>query len=362
LSHLFNIEELIINIKSILRYDIIKTNIQFNYYIDSDVSNYLYGDSHNITHVLINIIKNAIKYSEENRKNIISLNIKTNKNTIVTQEIIISVSDTNSHILPNIKDKLFESFNSTSGSGLGLYICKTIIELHGGKILHEFLNTIGNKFIVHLELKVYDGNKNINKIVNLTTDQSTQIQKDNKILKEHNINIIEKNIVFNQSNNDFSQLEKNQDLSILKMDNLYNVMIIDDSVLNRKLMYKTLKTNIKINNIFTSENGLAAFCKICNHMNIVDIILIDKHMPKLNGIVTVKLLREIKYDKLIFGISGINDIKDLYEFIENGADYVFIKPFDKNKINQLFEFINNYGVIRQSDKKIKLVDQKLEWI
>jgi signal transduction histidine kinase len=68
------------------------------------------------------------------------------------QTIQIIICDNNDHILPHIKKHLFESFNSTSGSGLGLYICKNIIELHGGTIVHEFIKPIGNQFTITLPL------------------------------------------------------------------------------------------------------------------------------------------------------------------------------------------------------------------
>lgn len=72
------------------------------------------------------------------------------------QTIQIIICDNNNHILPHIKEHLFESFNSTSGSGLGLYICKSIVELHGGTIIHEYISPIGNKFIITLPLAVYE--------------------------------------------------------------------------------------------------------------------------------------------------------------------------------------------------------------
>jgi hypothetical protein len=75
----------------------------------------------------------------------------------------------------------------------------------------------------------------------------------------------------------------------------------------------------------------------------------------MNGLVTSKLLRGLYFNKLIFAIYDENTIND------NSFDYIFIKPFDKNQINLLFDFININGVTRQFNKTIKLVNQKLEW-
>jgi hypothetical protein len=67
------------------------------------------------------------------------------------QTVSITVNDNNPPILPHIKERLFESFNSTSGSGMGLYICKNIITLHGGTIAHDFTSE-GNQFTIVLPL------------------------------------------------------------------------------------------------------------------------------------------------------------------------------------------------------------------
>jgi hypothetical protein len=84
-------------------------------------------------------------------------------------------------------------------------------------------------------------------------------------------------------------------------------------------------------------------------------------MPNLNGIQTVKLLRGINFDKLIIGISG-SFYDELSEFYYCGTDYIFSKPLDKHKIELIMDFISKDKIVRQIDKKIKMVDLKLEWI
>ena len=98
------------------------------------------ADRERITQVLYNLLDNAIKFSEEG---IISLAVERKRNNKDNDDakevIVISVKDTGSGIHPEIMPKLFSKFasKSFSGTGLGLYISKGIIEAHGGKMWAE---------------------------------------------------------------------------------------------------------------------------------------------------------------------------------------------------------------------------------
>ena len=97
-------------------------------------------DRERITQVLYNLLDNAIKFSEEG---IISLAVERKRNNEDNDDakevIVISLKDTGSGIHPEIMPKLFSKFasKSFSGTGLGLYISKGIVEAHGGKIWAE---------------------------------------------------------------------------------------------------------------------------------------------------------------------------------------------------------------------------------
>jgi signal transduction histidine kinase len=90
----------------------------------------LVADKLRLSQVVLNLINNAINIVQEGEI-IVSLERQDNNNTL-----LIRIIDDGSGIPSNIKDKLFKKFvtGSKSGTGLGLYICKNIIEKHGGKI------------------------------------------------------------------------------------------------------------------------------------------------------------------------------------------------------------------------------------
>ena len=317
----FSINKLMNDIENLLQYNINEKNIQFKCNINENVRDMVYGDVVNIKHCIVNLIKNAIKYSNNNQNNdIIIINITNLNEDKKYQSIVISVLDNNNHIPKDIKDKLFQPFNSTSGSGLGLYICKKILKLHNGSIEHEYINNNdGNQFNIFIDFEI-----------------------------QHDLNLEENNII---------ECEK----SIINENIKYNIIIVDDSELTIKLMYKILKKNNKINNIITAKDGLDAIQKICNNMNEIDIVFIDNQMPNLNGIQTVQLLRGINFDKIIIGITG-SSLTELSDFNLCGIDYLFSKPLDKNKIDLIMSFLNKDNIVRQSDKKIQFNNFQLEWV
>jgi len=107
------------------------------------------ADKNRINQVLSNILSNAIKFTKEGN---ISIIITKNKN-----DVIVSVNDSGQGINIDILPKLFNKFitDSDSGTGLGLFISKNIIEAHGGRIWAENnKNDIGATFTFSLPFKM----------------------------------------------------------------------------------------------------------------------------------------------------------------------------------------------------------------
>ena len=116
----------------------------------------LVADKFRLNQVILNIINNAIKIIKEGEI-VVFLEKQDNYNTV-----LIRIKDDGPGIPSNIKDKLFTKFvtGSKSGTGLGLYICKNIIEKHGGKIWannnvdNDGRETQGSTFTFTLPIKI----------------------------------------------------------------------------------------------------------------------------------------------------------------------------------------------------------------
>ena len=103
------------------------------------------ADRDRLVQVIHNLLDNALKFTTYNQQMIFVIIGKKNEGK-EEEEVIVSVKDTGEGISNKILSKLFTKFatsDSTTGTGLGLYICKNIIEAHGGRIWAE--NNSGEK-------------------------------------------------------------------------------------------------------------------------------------------------------------------------------------------------------------------------
>jgi signal transduction histidine kinase len=116
----------------------LKANVQVRFEPhDKDSSIFVNADRGRLSQVISNLISNALKFTEEGSITVaIDKKINNDNNNNNNNQVIVSVKDTGSGIDPEIQSRLFEKFatKSDEGTGLGLYISKSIIEAHGGKI------------------------------------------------------------------------------------------------------------------------------------------------------------------------------------------------------------------------------------
>ena len=149
-KELFNLNDIIINAMDdiILGKDLVNSeNVQL-LYEPQDIL--LEADKGRITQVISNLLSNAVKFT---KKGTITIATKIDEGN---NQIVISVKDTGHGIDPEILPKLFSKFaaKSETGTGLGLFISKSIVEAHDGKIWAENnADGKGAKFSFSLPIK-----------------------------------------------------------------------------------------------------------------------------------------------------------------------------------------------------------------
>jgi len=180
-SEPLNIRKVIDNVIAVLATSVYEKQLEFASIISSKIPMFLYGDSVRIGQILMNLLGNAIKYTNSGE---IVLHVTLEEKTASDVTIRIEISDTGIGIPDSQKHMLFEPFSQlndnmlkkTIGTGLGLTISKRISQMMGGDIHFESIYTKGSTFWVTLHL-------------NICEDQKCQVPT--KKLKKYRILLIE---------------------------------------------------------------------------------------------------------------------------------------------------------------------------
>jgi signal transduction histidine kinase len=133
----FNIRDIILSSISDIKTQLLSSNPEQLENLDiiyepQDI--FVFADKNRITQVIFNLLGNSVKFTE---KGSINIEVKIERDVVKNIEnVIISISDTGQGIDPDILPRLFTKFTSKSfeGTGLGLFISKSIINSHNGKI------------------------------------------------------------------------------------------------------------------------------------------------------------------------------------------------------------------------------------
>ena len=141
----FNLGNLMSRVIEDYRSQIEKENqnvkLAYNFKQDTDDPLPIEADRDRIIQVISNLLSNAIKFTSKKgeEEGVISVSVSAERKNSNQEEVIVSIKDTGEGINPEILPRLFTKFvtRSFSGTGLGLYISKSIVEAHGGKMWAE---------------------------------------------------------------------------------------------------------------------------------------------------------------------------------------------------------------------------------
>ena len=157
----YDLNELLVEIINMISVRLIESNIEFYVEINSNIPRYLSGDFSKIRQVFINLLNNAIKYTEKGK-----IVLRVDYEDKSTGEILlkVDVEDTGNGIRKEELPKLFQSFvrvgekesreKNVEGTGLGLTICKEILKEMGGDIAVSSEFNVGSVFSFKVPQKV----------------------------------------------------------------------------------------------------------------------------------------------------------------------------------------------------------------
>lgn len=311
----FRLAELIKKTFDTMKIEAQKKGLLLEYDIDPSVSGVFLGDDFRIKQVIINLIGNAIKFTEYGS---VVLKISPGKKK---DEIHFMVKDTGIGIPSDRLDILFDPFEQADmsttrrygGTGLGTTISRQIVELMGGQIWAE--SEKGKGSIFHF-------------VINIESINDKDIEGVDS----------------------WEELEKSEQ----KFDRSFKILLAEDTEANAILVKTRLERQGHI--ITQACNGreaVEAFKK-----DTFDIILMDIHMPEMDGLEATAAIRSAEIDAaehipiiaLTASVMG-NEIK---RFIAAGMDYVVAKPIDFHNLNMVMDkFIPESKGVKKLEEKMQ---------
>ena len=298
-----------------LRYE--NSPIDFTINVDKDTPHDLLGDELRLKQILNNILSNAFKYTEKGSINL-TVFCEANSKTDDDVSLVFRVSDTGQGMTEKQLRKLFneyERFNAEAnreitGTGLGMSITKRLINLMKGHIYIQSEVSKGTVFTVRIPQKRVGDELCGANIVEKLRDFSFQ-----------------------------SSALNNKTMFVREYMPYGSVLVVDDVESNIYVSKGMLAPyGLKIESV---DSGYAAVEKIKEGHN-YDLIFMDHMMPKMDGIETVKIIREMGYRGNIIALTANALIGRAEMFLSKGFNGFISKPIDSRELNLVLnDFIRN---------------------
>ena len=316
----FNLKSTIGNLIALLSIKSNEKKIQLRMNIDEDVPLLLRGDPLRISQILLNLMSNAVKFTEKGQ---VSVDVHAGSITPQKADLLIYVSDTGIGIPADRIDSLFEPFTQADasttrkfgGTGLGLTICHRLVELMGGQIC-VCSPAVGR------ENKTYDSNlldqEGPGTTFAIALSLMRQVEIEGKLGEQEP-----------------SKQTQPFDRQIWEREPIHaRALIAEDNPVNQKLLSQILKKfGVQTVAVMNGQEAIKALQK-----EDFDILMMDFEMPLLNGIETTRVIRSggtVADTSIPIVILTAHAMKeDRMICIASGANEYLTKPFHPDKIYQ----------------------------
>lgn len=280
----FSLRSMISSVGAMFIEKIREKDLKFNVHIDKEVPDILSGDAVRLTQVLVNLISNAVKFTDEGE---ISVYVQTISISAANARIRICVKDTGIGVAPEKQSAIFERFQQAElettrrfgGTGLGLSIVKQLIEIQGGTIRLNSEPGKGSEFIVELNYHLPD---------------LAQMYSE-------------------------ALAEQDEQVPLQKI----KVLVAEDNQMNQQLVKHLMKSwsleHTMVNNGAEAVNVLKE--------NSYSIVLMDIQMPDMDGYTATSIIRnELKLDVPIIAMTAHAMVGEKEKCLQLGMNDYVSKP------------------------------------
>lgn len=280
-----------------------KKGLEFRNDVCKEIPHLLYGDEIRIRQCVVNLLTNAVKYTE---KGSVSLEVFYEKKDEKHILLGFSVKDTGMGMKKEDLDKLFAPFQrieekrnrTIEGTGLGMSIVRQLLALMGSELTVESEYGKGSSFTFSVEQEVVKWEE-----IGDYSKRSKEIRGENGVYRER-----------------FHAPDA-------------KILVVDDTEMNLTVIQSLLKkTKIQIDTAASGKEALALFDK-----NAYDAVFIDHMMPDMDGIETLKHMRESEKDTEVPAVAltanAVSGAREMY--LSAGFTDYLSKPVDGDKLEKM---------------------------
>jgi PAS domain S-box-containing protein len=299
-----NVYDIVNSVFNLLKFKADENSIEFLLDIEDEVPQYLMLDSLRLNQILMNLLSNALKFTE---RGYVKLKITVLQKHNDKVKLKFSVEDTGIGIPADRLNRIFESFEQAEedtvskygGTGLGLTIVKKLAELKGGELTVSSQVGRGSTF-------------------NFVNWYTISLKPKDKVSPK-------------------------KDKILLPFNNV-RVLVAEDNMVNQFMLSKILKDwNVEVEMV---DNGRKVIEKLTNKE--YDIILMDTHMPEMNGYQAARTIRvdfeEPKRSIPIISLSAASYDHEQQEALSAGMNDVLSKPFQPYQLHEKMSKLLKVGV------------------
>jgi CheY-like chemotaxis protein len=259
----------------------------------------LVGDVARLRQVLLNLISNALKFTE---KGGVRLHISAQSDDAGLARLKFTVIDTGIGIAPEAQARLFQSFSQADGSisrrfggtGLGLSICRKIVEMQGGRIGVESTPGAGSRFWFELSFATAAEETG-------TEPVSAADVPDTRGLR---------------------------------------ILLAEDNEINQKVASSLLKK--AGHTVHIVPNGYEAVQAVQG--GAFDVILMDMHMPEMDGLAATRAIRCLPAPASslpIVALTAAGAMSDIQTCMDAGMNYFLVKPFRMERLGSILSELSS---------------------
>ena len=308
----FNLPNLLQDLKQIYPVNCRKAQLDFFLVLDSVIPQWIMADPIRLKQVLHNLLNNAIKFTKTGS---VSLHVKFITSTSTLQ---FDVVDTGAGIAEDKQALIFDSFRQADtsitrnfgGTGLGLFITKSLVELMGGIVEVKSTLGLGSRFSISIICQKYAGKCSF---------------------------------IHNRGNVDFQPVQ----IPSLTGD----VLLVEDNEVNQLLITYNLQQRGA--SVDLAANGQEALQKVLNGH--YDLILMDIQMPVMDGKEAMKSLQQLGINIPTYALTANVMPSDIREYSAIGFTGTLSKPLD---VGNLYQVLNQHLTAR--DDKMAEPSQEMK--